>query len=150
MSKMRQAEDLLFYRFGGRPTSSGKMGEDDSLMDDDVESVIEEVMQLLNTRSPFSASTCTALIRRSVIDYGLVDFVHLSPLNRQDVQQLAHFVRDAIVAHEPRLHVDKVVIETPRPNRDMLRAVVSGQVRKRDRSLVPVSFPVQVAAPVLG
>jgi len=145
---MGEAEDLLFYRFGGRPTPSYRRDGSDELIDDEVVSVIEEVMLILNTRSPLSASSCAKLSRRSVLDYGLADFLHLSPLNRQDIQQLANYIRDAILAHEPRLQVDKVVIETPRPNRDALSAVVSGRVRKKDRTMVPVSFPVRVAAPL--
>ncbi len=137
--------DLLFHRFDNAAQSSQLSGYVEDEMVDDVASVVREVTLLLNTRSPLSASASAALPRRTVLEYGLADFLHLSPVSMDDAKQLARFIREAIVAYEPRLQVDNVVIDTPRPCRDAVYAVISGQVRKRDLSIVPVHFPVQVA-----
>lgn len=137
--------DLLFYRFDNVRQSSQLSGYAEDEVIDDVGSVIREVTLLLNTRSPLSASDCAVLPRRTVLEYGLTDFLHLSPVSMDDAKQLARFIREAIVAYEPRLQVDSIVIDTPRSCRDAVYAVISGQVRKRDLSIVPVYFPVQVA-----
>ena len=130
---------LLFYRFGqgGESLQEHERG-------DEVKSVVAEVTKLLNTRSCLSASACVGAARRTVMDYGLADFLHFSPLNRQDSQKLANLMFETIVAFEPRFEVDSVTVETPRPYRDRVCAVVSGRVLKRDQSAVAVRFPVQV------
>ncbi len=112
--------------------------------DRDVLSVRTAVHVLLNTRSPFSASACDELRRRTVIDYGLPDFVHLSPLSRLDSQYLARMVHNTIRWHEPRLLVYTVTVETPRPCRDVLRVKITGLVRGEDRQETMVSFSVDV------
>lgn len=140
MTTSDTAGDLFFYRFGGRP-SAGVVARGDFV--DEVESVIAEVTLLLNTRSSLSASEIGSE-RRTVVDYGLADFVHFSPLSRQDSQKLANLMFKTIVAYEPRFLVDSVTVDTPRPYRDKVCAIVSGRVCKRDKSLVTVRFPVQV------
>lgn len=135
--------DLLFYRFGGgvkaaRPDESGGF--------DEVASVVAEVTLLLNTRSPFSGVDETS--RRTVLEYGLADFSHYSPGSRQDAQRLASRIRETLIAYEPRLVVDGVIVDAPRSSRDCLSALISGYVRKRDSSMVPVSFPVVVGVSV--
>lgn len=131
--------DLLFHRFGGRMNAANSS---EFAAFDEVDSVISEVTLLLNTRSTFSTNIGTP--RRTVLDYGLADFSHYSPGSRQDAQLLANLIRETVIAYEPRLVVDSVTVDTPRSSRDCLLALISGYVRKRDHSIVPVRFPVSV------
>lgn len=108
------------------------------------EEVIHAVSVLLNTRSPFSLSACSQLTRRTVLDYGLPDFLHLSPLSREATYQLARAVREAIEAHEKRLIVDTIDVQLPRPSREIFRVVVTGSIRTRRGDLERVSFPIEV------
>jgi len=62
---------------------------------------------------------------------------------------LADLIREALVAYEPRLIIDSVTVDTPRPSRDCLSALISGHVRKRDYSMIPVRFPVSVGVAAL-
>ena len=111
---------------------------------DDVEDVIRSVDILLNTRSPLSLTGCTNLARRTVIDYGLPDFLHLSPLSRSASYQLAEAVKETIAAHEPRLLVASVDIQLPRPCRDIFRVLISGKVKTICGDFENVVFPINV------
>lgn len=111
-----------------------------------VSSVITEVTRLLNVRAPLTTLEAATQSRRTVIDYGLVDFLHLSPLRRQDSEKLAAYVYDTVDAYEPRLVLEKVVVEAPRPTRDALYAILTGYVRRHDRPYIPVNFSVRVAS----
>jgi predicted component of type VI protein secretion system len=111
---------------------------------DDVDDVILAVEILLNTRSPLSLTVCTNLSRRTVIDYGLPDFLHLSPLSRAASYQLAGVVKDTIDAHEPRLFVTSVDIQLPRPCRDVFRVLITGKIKNINGGLENVTFPVDV------
>ena len=111
---------------------------------DDIDEVIHSVGLLLNTRSPFSLTECNNLDRRTVIDYGLPDFLHLSPLSRAASFELAGAVRDTIAAHEARLVVSTVDVQLPRPCRDVFRVIISGQVKTISGHIEKVVFPVDV------
>lgn len=110
----------------------------------DVASVIDAVEILLNTRSPFSLAVCEEFSKRTVIDYGLPDFLHLSPLSRVSTYHLARAVRDTIVAHEPRLSVATVDVQMPRPCRDVFRVMITGEVKTSTGKKEKVHFPVDV------
>lgn len=90
--------------------------------------VVDAVYRLLNTRSPLSSTQCASLTRRSVVDYGLPDFIHLSPQSRSDAEKLAALVRSTIASHEPRISIHDVSVEAPRLRRDVVRVIISGQV----------------------
>ncbi len=111
---------------------------------DDIEDVILSVETLLNTRSPFSLTVCTNISRRTVIDYGLPDFLHLSPLSRAASYQLAGAVKDTISAHEPRLLVTSVDVQLPRPCRDVFRVLITGKIKTLNGRLESVAFPIDV------
>lgn len=134
--------DALFDRFV--ESEDDQAGSELGRTDRDVHSVKEAVRALLNTRSPFSASMCGELRRRTVIDYGLPDFIHLSPLSRIDSQYLARMVHSTIQSHEPRLTVNNVTVQTPRRSRDMVRVTIMGHVKGKDRQETMVSFSVDV------
>jgi predicted component of type VI protein secretion system len=110
----------------------------------EVEDVIYAVQILLNTRSPFSLTVCKNLSRRTVIDYGLPDFLHLSPLSRVASYELARAVKETLAAHEPRLFVASVEVQLPRPCRDVFRVMISGNVKTLSGSYEKVSFPIDV------
>ncbi len=134
---------LLFDRFPPGQLDGGRVPEED-----EVSLVIVEVTRLLNVRAPLTALEATVRSRRTVVDYGLVDFLHLSPLGRQDAQKLAALVFAAVEAYVPQLALEKVVVETPRPTRDALCAVLTGHVRRVKRPDVAVNFSVKVAASI--
>ena len=115
-----------------------------SFVGNEKEEVIHAVSVLLNTRSPFSLSVCSKLTRRTVLDYGLPDFLHLSPLSREASYELARAVREAIEAHEKRLIVGTIDVQLPRPSREIFRVVVTGSIRTRRGDLERVSFPIEV------
>lgn len=137
------AVELLFERFRLAALDGPRASDDD-----EVSSVISEVTRLLNVRAPLTAAEAAERPRRTVVDYGLVDFLHLSPLGRKDAQQLAAYVFAAVQAYEPRLILDKVVVEAPRPARDALCAILTGHVRHGQRPDVPVNFSVRVASAI--
>ncbi len=113
-------------------------------MRDDVADVIVSVQILLNTRSPFSLTECRNLSRRTVIDYGLPDFLHLSPLSRAASYELARAVKDTLTAHEPRLSVISVDVQLPRPCRDVFRVMICGNIKTLNGHIEQVNFPVDV------
>lgn len=131
--------DLLFYRFGGNVDAADS---DEFSEFDEVGSVVAEVTLLLNTRAPFSKNIGSQ--RMTVLEYGLADFSHYSPGSRQDAKLLEKLIRETVSAHEPRIVVDSVTVDTPRSSRDCLSVLISGYVRKGDYSMVPVRFPVSV------
>lgn len=102
------------------------------------ESVRREVERLLNTRCPFPDGFLPG--QRTVVDYGLPDFSHLSPASAPDRQAMASAITRAIEAYEPRLRSIRVLIE-PDPhngNRGIGRIeaqLIVGKVQE------PVSFP---------
>jgi type VI secretion system lysozyme-like protein len=111
---------------------------------DDLKDIIRAVGILLNTRSPFSLTACKNLPRRTVIDYGLPDFLHLSPLSRAASYQLAGAVSETITAHEPRLVVTSVDVQLPRPCRDIFRVLISGKIKNTNGEFENVTFPIDV------
>lgn len=111
---------------------------------DEVEWIIREVRRLLSTRSSLPVSEALRDRRRTVVDYGMSDFVHFSPRSRQDSRQLASLIQTTITAYEPRLRVMSVSVETPRSHRDAIFAIVKGHIERPDGSLAQVHFPVRV------
>ena len=109
---------------------------------DEITSVIQEIKLLLNTRSFHRADD--DFPANAIISYGLRDYIHLSPQSRIDAQILANNIKECITHFEPRLHVQSVVVDTPRTSREIIRAVISGNVTRRDFTLAPISFPVEV------
>jgi len=139
-----RTRDYSFFGCFITPEGSQDQEELKVLERDDVDDVILAVEILLNTRSPLSLTVCTNLSRRTVIDYGLPDFLHLSPLSRAASYQLAGVVKDTIDAHEPRLFVTSVDIQLPRPCRDVFRVLITGKIKNINGGFENVTFPVDV------
>ena len=116
----------------------------EDLKSDEVKSVIKDVEKLLNTRSASSLSHCSNVQRRTVLDYGMPDFLHLSPLSRAAALELAKAVKDTIDAHEPRIVVNSVEVQLPRPCRDIFRVLIDGVVITIQGEAKPVIFPIDV------
>ncbi|MDM0029797.1 type VI secretion system baseplate subunit TssE [Variovorax saccharolyticus] len=131
---------LLFDRFAGATPAA------DAGATTLVRSVIQSVERLLNTRSSLSVSDYVGVSRHTVFHYGLPDLVHYSPFASSDARQIAGLIRASIEAHEPRLKVRDVRVETPRLRRDTVSAVISGQLQTGSNATSPVTFKVQIAA----
>ncbi|HUG10201.1 MAG TPA: hypothetical protein VMM36_04270 [Opitutaceae bacterium] len=105
--------------------------------------VIEDVRRLLGTRCMRRIDAGTSK-RRTVLDYGLPDYLHLSPTSRLDAIVLAGMVRNTIHSYVPAVIVEKVLIDLPRARRDEVRATISAKVLRRDGSSLPVTFPIHI------
>ncbi len=137
-------KDLFFYRFGGL---SSRATDVKPSLQDEVASVITEVTLLLNTRAPFDTEELDSGLRNCILGYGIQDFIHLSPRSKQDTKVLAQAISASIAAHEPRLYLESVVVESPRACRDSVSAVITGYVHKSGSNKKDlVSFPVLVGA----
>lgn len=74
-------------------------------------SVVRDLQHLFNTRCNHRFDVGPIAGPRNVLDYGVDDFTHLSPQNFEDRDRVARTFRDAIVAFEPRLRINKVIVE---------------------------------------
>lgn len=102
------------------------------------ESVRREVERLLNTRCPFPDGFLPG--QRTVVDYGLPDFSHLSPASDPDRQAMAMAITRSIEAYEPRLRRVRVMIEPDAQNRNRGIGVIEAQLVVGEVQ-EPVSFP---------
>lgn len=102
------------------------------------ESVRREVERLLNTRCPFPDGFLPG--QRTVADYGLPDFSHLSPASDEDRFEMAGAIVRAIEAYEPRLRRVRVHIEPDTDNRNRGLGCIEAQLVMGE-VLEPVSFP---------
>lgn len=67
-------------------------------------SVARDLEALLNTRSCFSKSLDNyPLVRRSVLNFGILDFVGLSTANPEHCDRICHEIEQTIADHDPRL-----------------------------------------------
>lgn len=128
----------LFDRFLSPSGRSNIRGVSEEIAD-----VIGSIGTLLNTRSPFSATDCARIQRRTVLDYGMPDFLHISPVSRGAIHHLARTVQSVINAHEPRITVIAVEVDIPRPCRDSFRVLITGELNTRDGKET-VMFPLDV------
>jgi type VI secretion system lysozyme-like protein len=108
-------------------------------------SIVRDLKWLLNTRCVKRYDVGKDLGSRSVIDFGLDDFTHLTPASYDDRELLARQLREAIRAFEPRLQIRQVTVE-PIPGRHRaLEARFSAFLLTED-AREPVSFRVEVDA----
>ncbi len=73
-------------------------------------SMIRDLTWLLNTRTT-ERFDIGDVGPRSVLDYGVDDFTHLTPASFDDQRLIARQVKDAITAFEPRLDVRRLSVE---------------------------------------
>lgn len=82
-------------------------------------SIIRDLQYLLNSRCTKRYDVGETAGPRTVMDYGVDDFTHLSPQNYEDRDVISARFREAIEAFEPRLAINEVRVEE-----------IDGQVRK--------------------
>jgi type VI secretion system lysozyme-like protein len=103
------------------------------------ESVGRELMRLLNTRCPRLGGPVDEA-DRTILDYGIPYFSHLSTGSDTDTNQLAGTLEQAIMFYEPRLRNVQVTIESSKTSKttaicSIEAMLVVGTVNE------PVSFP---------
>ena len=108
-------------------------------------SVKREIQRILDTRRPVGRQAPALPARPSVRDYGVPDFVDLSPLDLDGRSAMETALRQSIAAFEPRLTNVGVALVVRDVDRDRrLDALVTGDV-KVGRVEQRVSFSVSLA-----
>lgn len=102
-------------------------------------SIRRELQRLFNTRLHLPLEALEGR-ERTVLEYGLPDYSHFSPLRLEDRKLLAEQVRRAVVAYEPRLSRTKVDVGPPDGDPQNLKVVITGEL-VIDEVAEPVSFP---------
>lgn len=74
-------------------------------------SIVRDLQDLFNTRCTHRYDVGPVAGPRSVLDFGIDDFTHLSPQNFEDRDRVARVFREAIQAFEPRLQINRVFVE---------------------------------------
>jgi type VI secretion system lysozyme-like protein len=103
------------------------------------DSVGHELMRLLNTRCPRSAGPAGDE-NRTILDYGIPDFSHMSAGSETDTHQLARTLERTVAHYEPRLRQVRISIEPSAKQRNAVMGsieamLVYGNVNE------PVAFP---------
>jgi len=105
-------------------------------------SIRAELARLLNTR-------CAGPIdglgdqERTVVNFGLPDFLTLSPTTDRDRQRLARLITDAVRAYEPRLRAPVVEV-APLAGRAPRLQLTLHATLELDHLAEPVSFPLAI------
>lgn len=107
------------------------------------ESVRRELERLLATRSTRRASDIEAR-PLTVLDYGVPDFIHLSPQNPEERQLLEKLIAVPVAAFEPRLRNVEVEVTPREGERDSLRARIAAELLVGD-VWEPILFPTLVS-----
>lgn len=105
-----------------------------------IESIVREVDELLNTRTPLAADELD-LRPRSTLDYGLPDLSLFWPSDDDSRQRLAGLIERTVAAFEPRLAEPRARVETVPGKARLLRVEISGSV-SFERLAEPVTFPI--------
>ena len=105
-------------------------------------SIHSEVVRLLNTRCPAGVDPVREQ-ERTVLNYGIPDFLTLKLTSEIDRQKIAAVITDAIAAYEPRLR-HPVVHIVAHPRRSNVYLVTLGALLVLDNLAEPVSFPFTV------
>ena len=93
-----------------------------------LDSIRVELARLLNTRCPGTMDDLAGQ-ERTVVNFGMPDFLALSPTTERDRQRLARLITDAVRAYEPRLR--GAVVEVAPPRRSAGRADPARHARAR-------------------
>ena len=102
-------------------------------------SVGQELMRLLNTRCPRLGGPAGEE-DRTILDYGIPDFSHMSAGSDTDTHQLARILEKTIAVYEPRLQQVRVSIQPSAKQRNAVIGLIEamlvyGTVNE------PVAFP---------
>jgi type VI secretion system protein ImpF len=102
-------------------------------------SVGRELMRLLNTRCPRSGGPANET-ERTILDYGIPDFSHMSAGSDTDALQLARILESVISVYEPRLRHVRVTIQPSKESRAAVTGAIEGMLAVGTVN-EPVSFP---------
>ena len=138
---------LLDRLVGGRPEAAGAEGRAHRPAGL-YEAVRQDLERLLSTRRGTPPPERGGPAARRVHDYGVQDFLHLSPRSEADRRQMAAAIARAVEAFEPRLTQVRVEVEgftdeeiRAHPERvEMVRLRIDGLLRG-EAVQEPVSFP---------
>lgn len=84
-------------------------------------SIVRDLGYLFNSRTTKRWDVGPVAGPRTVLDYGIDDYTHLSPANYEDRDTIAKVFREAIEAFEPRLKINDVIVEEiPEQKRKLL------------------------------
>lgn len=106
-------------------------------------SVGRELMRLLNTRCPRLGGVVNEA-DRTILDYGIPDFAHLSAGSDTDTQQLARILERTVAIYEPRLKNVRVTVERSRMSQSAVVGSIEGLLVVGNVN-EPVSFPLLLA-----
>lgn len=106
-------------------------------------SVGRELMRLLNTRCPRLGGVVNEA-DRTILDYGIPDFAHLTAGSDTDTQQLARTLERTIAIYEPRLRSVRVTVERSRMSQSAVVGSIEGLLVVGNVN-EPVSFPLLLA-----
>lgn len=110
------------YPYGFRPTLFDRLLDDSSTKGLTIqelrESVAKDLEELLNSRiAKLDQIDHYPLVKKSIMQFGIVDFVGLSTANPLDRAKICQSIAESIAAHEPRL--GKVKVEMLQNDNDM-------------------------------
>ncbi len=107
-------------------------------MDQTKKTIIRDLEHLLNTRRRLFPPPATYTeANKSVLVYGLKDFLSMNPENPVIMQKLRHDIHETISRFEPRLKNVTVHIETEEGNKRNLRFRIAGLL-----VVEPISEPI--------
>ena len=96
---MPSLKDRLFD-----PDSMGTRGRPGYTLRQIIDSVRDDLEDLLNTRRSFSVpETKYAEVARSIVNYGVPDLISLGAATPSKQEEVAHIIEEIITLHEPRL-----------------------------------------------
>jgi type VI secretion system protein ImpF len=96
---MPSLKDRLFD-----PDSMGTRGRPGYTLRQIIDSVRDDLEDLLNTRRSFSVpETKYAEVARSIVNYGIPDLISLGAATPSKQEEVAHIIEEIITLHEPRL-----------------------------------------------
>lgn len=107
-----------------------------------VDSIRVELARMLNTRSADTGGHLRGQ-ERTVVNYGLPDFMTLNPTRDHDREQLAQLIVEAVRAYEPRLRNPAVVVTRESASVSTLVVTLEATLTL-DALAEPVSFPLTI------
>lgn len=110
------------YPYGFRPTLFERLLDESCVKGLTIqelrESVAKDLEDLLNSRiAKLAKIDHYPLVKKSIMQFGIVDFVGLSTANPLDRDKICQSIAESIAAHEPRL--GKVQVEMLQNDNDM-------------------------------
>jgi type VI secretion system protein ImpF len=95
------------------------------------DAVARDLEDLLNTRTALDKAALAAYpdVRRSLINYGLIDFSAMCLTSEDDRKQICAAVKQAIALHEPRLYGVSAGLRVNTGSESRVDFVISGMLK---------------------